>query len=168
LVTHCQNEPKTATGFTLIELLVVLVIAGFLATLVPPLYAKAVPGVRLKNAARDFAISLRDVRSRAISTGSEIEFKLVADPPSYIIGTAPAVLLPRGVMMTAYDYFNAANGSLADARALKEDDIEIHFYPDGSSNGAVVKVSNSSAAYRVDVSWLLGDVSVREVEENDR
>lgn len=168
MVTHCQNGPKTASGFTLIELLVVLAIAGVLATLVPPLYSKAVPGARLKVAARDLAIALRAVRSRAIGTSSTIDLKLVADPPSYIVGAAPAIPLPRDVTMTAYDYFTAANRSLADAHALNEDDIAIHFYPDGSSNGAVVKVSNSSAAYRVDVSWLLGDVSVREVEDNDR
>ena len=168
MVTHCQCRRKFVTGFTLLELLVVLTIAGLLVALVPPLYSKAVPGARLKMAARDFAVSLREARSRAISTSNEVTLKLLEDPPSYAVGSTSAVQLPRGVFMTAYDYFTAPQGSLADAHALTEDDIAIRFYPDGSSNGSVVKVANGGAAYRVDVSWLTGDIRVSEVEDHDR
>jgi len=169
LVTNRKNLKPPAPGFTLIELLVVLTIAGLLTTLVAPLYSKAVPGVRLKVAARDFAISLRDARSRAISTGRQTDLKLIEDPPSYMVGDTPAISLPRGVFMTAYNYFTAPQGSLAGADALSgQDNVFIRFYPDGSSNGSVVKVSNSGAAYRIDVSWLMGDVNIFEIENDER
>lgn len=167
-MTHCQRSKNFATGFTLLELLVVLTIAGLLAALVPPLYSKAVPGARLKTATRDFAVSLRDARSRAISNSSQIDLRLIADPPSYAIGSNSAVQLPRGVSLTVYDYFAAPEGSLADVHSIDGDDIAIRFYPDGSSSGAVVRVAYSGTAYRVDVSWLMGDIRVSETEDDDR
>ena len=168
MVTHCQRRKQFTAGFTLLELLVVLTIAGLLAALVPPLYSKAVPGARLKMAAKDFAISLRAARSRAVTTNSQIDLKLIAHPPSYAVGGKSAVQMPRGVVMTPYDYFLAAHEPLADTNALTMNDFAIHFYPDGSSNGAVVKVANRGNAYRVDVSWLTGNIRISEVGEHER
>lgn len=167
-MTHRQRSKSFATGFTLLELLVVLTIAGLLAALVPPLYSKAVPGARLKTATRDFAASLRDARSRAVSSGARVDLRLIADPPAYAVGDSIAVTLPRGVRITAFDYFTAQQRTLADAHALDNDDIAIRFFPDGSSNGAVVKVANNGAAYRVDVSWLMGDIRISELGDDGR
>jgi general secretion pathway protein H len=163
LVKRRLSGRELVAGFTLLELLVVLVIAGFLAAIVPPLYSKAVPGATLKSAARDFAISIREARSRAITTNSRIDLKVVSAPPSYAIGDDSAVPLPNGVFLTAYNYLAAAQKSLTDIDALVGDNATIRFYPDGSSNGAVVKVANGKSAYRVDVSWLTGDIRVSEV-----
>ncbi len=168
MVKNCHYKRKSVSGFTLLELLVVLSIAGLLAAVVPPLYSKVVPGAQLKSAAREFTISLREARSRAITTSSQVDLRLVANPPSYTVSSDSAVQLPRGVFMTAYDYFSAMHESLADSDALVNSDIAIRFFPDGSSNGAIVKVANNSAAYRVDVSWLSGDIKVTEVGNHER
>lgn len=167
MVRHCHGKTKSLTGFTLLELLVVLTIAGLLAALIPPLYSKAVPGARLKTTARDLAISLREARSSAISSGSRIDLTLHSEPMSYAVGNESAVQLPSGVIMTAHDYLAAADASLSDSNALTDEDIVIRFFPDGSSNGAVVKMANSGTSYRVDVSWLMGDIRVTKVGEHD-
>jgi general secretion pathway protein H len=153
-------------GFTLLELLVVLTIAGLLAALVPPLYAQVVPGAKLKTAAREFAIALREARGNAISRGSQVDLRLLTEPASYTLGSASNIQLPRDVIVTAYDYFTAAHTSLADSNALGDEDIVVRFFPDGSSNGAVIKLANGDTAYRVDVSWLLGDIRVSRVGDH--
>lgn len=168
MVTTCQKERKSGTGFTLLELLVVLTIAGLLAAIVPPLYSKAVPGARLKAAARELAVSLRKTRSRAITTGRRMDFRLLSEPPSYTVGNGTAVPLPNGVLITSYDYFAAADKPLEPSNARSGNTTAIYFYPDGSSSGAVVTVANSGDAYRINVSWLTGDVRVARVENDER
>lgn len=155
-------DKDSATGFTLLELLVVLTIAGLLVALVPPLYSKAMPGAKLKTAVLDLALALRQARSQAIGSSDRIELRLFADPPSYAIGKTSAVYLPEGISVTAYDYFTATAlpGSAAAKRLITEDEIVIHFYPDGSSNGAIVAVNNGTMAYQIDVSWLTGTVTM--------
>lgn len=70
--------------------------------------------------------------------------------------------------MVAYDYLADPQQSLADNNALTGDETVIHFFPDGSSNGAVIRVANSGGAYRVDVSWLTGDIQVSETGNHER
>ena len=165
-MNHLHRKTRLPGGFTLLELLVVLTIAGLLAALVPPLYAKAVPGARLKTAARDFAIALREARGSAISRGSQVDLRLLVEPPSYTLGSAADVQLPRDVIVTAYDYLTAAHTSLADINTLGDEAVVIRFFPDGSSNGAVIKLANGATAYRVDVSWMLGDIRIYRVGDH--
>jgi len=163
LVSHRQSDKRISAGFTLLELLVVLTIAGLLVTLVPPLYSKAVPGARLKMAARDFAGALREARSRAVGTGRPIDISLAGDPPSYVIGDDGAIELPRSVFMATENYFANSGAPPFGPMAVEGRSLAIRFYPDGSSTGAIVNVSNGSATYRVTVSWLIGAIKVSEV-----
>ena len=159
-----QSDRKFSAGFTLLELLVVLTIAGLLTALAPPLYSKAVPGAMLKNTSLDLAISLREARSKAINSGKGVNFTLLANPPSYVIGNTAVVPLPDGIIVAAYDYPGLLSGSLVKNPALEDDEILIAFYPDGSSSGASVAISNGATAHRIDISWLTGNITMSRAE----
>jgi general secretion pathway protein H len=162
-----QPDRRLSTGFTLLELLVVLTIAGLLTALAPPLYSKAVPGAMLKTTSLDFAISLRAARSKAINSGKRVNFTLLTQPPSYVIGPTSAVPMPDGITVTAYDYHALPFGSPVKKPAFEDDEIIIGFYPDGSSSGASVAISNGTAAYRINVSWLTGNITMSGAEHDD-
>jgi general secretion pathway protein H len=164
---HSHPDRKFSTGFTLLELLVVLTIVGLLTMLAPPLYSKAVPGAMLKNTSLDFAISLREARSKAINSSKRVNFTLLAIPPSYIIGNTSAVPLPDGITVAAYNYHTLPSGSLVKKPALEDDEIIIGFYPDGSSSGASVAISNGTTAYRINISWLTGNITMSEAQYDD-
>jgi general secretion pathway protein H len=148
-------------GFTLLELLVVLALAGLLMSLVPGLISAAVPGTRLRIESRELAVSLRDSRNRAIATGEKLDVTIDFDPPQYIIAKEKLHALPAGITIAArkepdlrFDY------SLGQPGRIHEDRITVHFYPDGSSSGAVITLRHDSLAYTVTVDWLLGSVSM--------
>jgi hypothetical protein len=69
--------------------------------------------------------------------------------------------------MTAYDYVTTTNQALANVNALAAEEFVVRFFPDGSSNGAVIKLANGSTAYRIDVSWMMGDIRVSRVGEHE-
>ncbi len=56
--------------------------------------------------------------------------------------------------------FLTAAQSPAFANRLPRDTFTLRFYPDGSTSGAAIRLSQGRSAYRVDVDWLLGRVSV--------
>ena len=167
MVTTCRCRRIPGSGFTLLELLVVLAIASLLVALVPPLYSKVVPGARLKTFTHDFVVSLRESRALAVSGSRRVGLRLIADPPSYAVDGGPAIYPPGGIRMTAFDYIAAQRRPLNDSHAITDRDLSIRFYPDGSSNGAVVRIASGTASYRVDVSWFMGEVRISGTGDND-
>jgi len=132
-------------GFTLLELLVVLVIAAGLMAALPPLVARAMPSLHLTAAARTLADDLRRLRLAAIAGQREARLTVAPRGDGYgLDGQGKA--LPEGVRLT----LPAQAGGV------------IRFFPDGSSSGGEMRLDLEGDSRHVAVSWLTGQVSVRE------
>jgi len=155
-----------AMGFTLLELLVVLVIALMALGVVLPRFSALLPGVELKGASQQMAALLRQFRSQAIAESREITLQLVSPQPTteeegLSPGDQPERLLlsdgkreygvPDSVVMTYIP---------AQSDIYSNDTDVIRFYPDGSSTGGTLTLSDGHRQYRIEISWLTGKVSI--------
>ena len=157
-----RNKPAKgakARGFSLLELLVVMVILGLALTIVPPLFSGAVPTLTLKGAVRDMELALRQTRSRSITRNQPVDIRLVPDEAYYLIGNGSKKrYLPPDIRIDLDE--SLSDPELTSRRILR-------FFPDGSSSGGRITLSNKDQEYRLDVDWLTGRVRVREVENRD-
>jgi len=139
----------------------VLTIAGLLVALVPPAISAAVPGVRLKVATRDFAMTLRQARSLAITRGEETDVVIAIEPPQYVVaGGIPSKLSGNIELEMRAGAFFAATQLSTFADASPRDKFTLRFYPDGSASGGEIKISHGRSAYLIDVDWFMGTVSI--------
>lgn len=163
MVIERDKYRRTVAGFTLLELLVVLAIAGLLVSIVPPVVSAVVPGVKLKVAARELAVTLRDTRNRAITRNAALDVTFEFEPPRYIAASGDPHLLPSGVQMTILDGdARSSEQPIASLDIGPDEKYSLRFYPDGSSSGATVRIGKRDTHYLVDVGWLMGRVSVSE------
>jgi general secretion pathway protein H len=153
-VSEANRHISIQGGFTLLEILVVLVIATLLFTLIPPLFSGALPGVKLKGAARDLAVVMRDVRSQAIITNTEQTIHLDTEAQAYHVGSGKPAALPEGITITMQPH--------AQETGLEATQPYLRFFPDGSSSGGQFILQGGSHSYQLDVDWLTGSIQLRD------
>jgi len=164
-----ERHPELSAGFTLLELLIVLAVAGLIISLVPPLISAAVPGARLKVAARDLAVSFRETRIQAIRHGAEIDVILKTDPPQYIIGNDQPRTLPKELSMKVVSSLNMEIDQIsAQSIEISDKPYVLRFYPDGGATGTLIRLSRNNDSYLVGVDWLVGRVTVSEARTDAR
>jgi general secretion pathway protein H len=143
-----------AAGYTLIELLVVLVIASLLLAVVPPMLSAAMPGAKVRSAARQLAASLRYARHEAITQRREVALTLDLEGRRYSVQDKARVSrLPDGLVLAL---------TTGRAEVIGEQQGMIRFFPDGSSSGGRIEVASGEHRSTVDVNWLTGRVTVDE------
>jgi general secretion pathway protein H len=150
-----MHARRNSVGFTLVELLVVLAMIALLVALVRPLYSAAVPGARVRTEILDLAVSLRQSRNRAISSGKVIAVEFDTEHARYAIG-------PDITELPASTRLFAVQRGMNPVQLIATDDpiVRLEFHPDGSSTGASVELRNTSASWQLDVDWLTGRVRV--------
>ena len=146
---------NTQRGLSLIELLVVVALVAALAGLGAMAMSRALPGRELRDAAREVAAELRFTRAQAIATGRPQSF--VIDVQSHAwrsVGDRQGTL-PEDIelLATAARQEQPARGQAA-----------IKFFPEGAATGGRIVLRRGGAAWRVDVAWLTGDVSLQRGE----
>jgi general secretion pathway protein H len=145
---------KDRHGFTLIELLVVLAIMAMVLAFALPQITSVIPKMEAKAGAREIAAALREARSRAILSNSDVLFSLDIANHSFVLsGDKQAHALPQGVQLSLYT---------AQEELQTETVGNIRFFADGSSTGGRVGLSNAKGSYNVTVNWVTGHVEIVE------
>ena len=138
-------------GFSLIELMVVLVLIATLAGIGAMVITTALPGQQLRTAAREVAVQLRFTRAQAIATGRPQTFTMDVIGKRWSAAGQRAGALPDEldlVATTAREPQGAERGAT------------VRFFPDGAATGGRFVLKRGDAAWRVDVAWLTGEVTL--------
>jgi general secretion pathway protein H len=130
----------------------VLAIVGLVLALVPGVMLRTQPGLDVEVAARALADGLRQTRSQAMLSNREEVFSLDVEERLFRAGRSqPLKQLDRAIELQLY----TAQAELLDARSGS-----IRFFPDGSSTGGAIGLSQGGQQTQVSVDWLTGHVAI--------
>jgi general secretion pathway protein H len=144
------RRAQRARGFTLIEILAVIVLIAIGVTIA----AVSLHGTgrgRLDAAAQQVAAGLRDTRTRAMATSQPQAFAVDLRAHTFSAPGRDPRKLPAAA---AVQVTSAAEDTTGQGVA------RIRFFPDGSSSGGHVELSEAHRTVRIDVDWLTGAVAV--------
>lgn len=144
---------RAARGFTLIEMLAVVALIALAVTVVSVSVGGGLKGAKVKAASRDLVAALRYTRGQAIVKREAKTLSVDVDKRRYRAPGKQWVALPQDMTMKLFT-----------ARSeLEEEGVgRIRFFPDGSSTGGHIDLLRDDTAWRVEVLWLTGEVSLRE------
>ncbi len=140
-----------AAGFTLVELLVVLVIMGLITAIAVPHFGRLAPRLEARATAREVVSVLRSARGLAIRDNREVA--VVVDLDDRFMAIDADRRLEFGSRMGV----RLLTGT---AELIDGDSGRIRFYPDGTSTGGRVTVSDDGRDYDVRIDWLTGRVTL--------
>jgi general secretion pathway protein H len=138
------------SGFTLIEMLAVIVLIAIGASVTAVALHGRSRG-ELQAAAQRVAAGLRDTRTRAMATGKPQWFSVDLRAHAYTVPGRE----PRGFPAAATVQVESA-AEAGGQRGI----ARIGYFPDGSSSGGNIILSEAHRGARVDVDWLTGAVTV--------
>ena len=142
-----------AGGFSLLELMVVMLIVSMLFALVGVSVGRSVQGAEIRNASREIVAGIRHTRGQAIIQRQQQVFHVDADTRTWTAAGREPVQLPDGLDITIETARSELTGENAGG---------IRFYPDGASTGGSVELLANERTWTVEVSWLTGEVSLKQ------
>lgn len=144
-------------GFSLVELMVVMLIVSLLFAVVGVSVSRSIEGAEIRNASREIVAGIRHTRGQAIIKRQQQVFHVDADKRSWTASGQESVEIPEGLDIT----INTARSELTGENAGG-----IRFYPDGASTGGNVELQAGERVWRINVSWLTGEVSLERGDED--
>lgn len=146
------RERSAVAGFTLLELLIVLSLIALVAGALAPNLMAGRSGIALESAQRELASGLRKASAQAIATNDEVVFLVDLERRRYAIG--------QQALGPPFDEELEITLLTAESEQIDARQAGIRFFPDGSSTGGRITLSNQAGARIVGVDWLTGRVSV--------
>lgn len=133
----------------MIEVVVVVTLIAIVASTAAYVLSGGVTNARVRAASKDMVAALRYTRTQAIVSREPQFLTLDVERRAYRAADKDWVELPKEMelsMVTA-------------AQEVVEDGVaRIRFFPDGASTGGHVELIRGQSVWRIDVSWLTGEV----------
>lgn len=143
------STSRSSDGFTLIEMLVVLTIVALALAIVVPAVSKSMV-ISVHDIARDVQISLRQARAKAVSEQQSTLFWVDVEQHQY--------LTHKNIIKSFSENINM-HAKVA-SREIQGRNAGVRFFPDGSSTGGHLTISDAEVTVYIDIDWLTGRVSV--------
>lgn len=150
-VAHARAMRARMRGVSLLEILLVVGLIAIVAVLAAAVLTGGIDGMRLRSSAKEIAAQLRYTRTQAIASGQPQRFLI--DPqahrwqaPNGRHGEIPPSLAVR----------------FTGARQVQRrgDEGAIQFFEDGAATGGRIELQARESVWRIDVTWLTGEVRV--------
>src|SRR5471032_3103251 len=149
-----MRHARAQAGFSLIEMVAVIVLIGIAISVVSLSFSKSLSNSRIQAASRDLVAALRYTRGQAIVKGQQTALDLDLQNNTYQAPGRALVKLPTEMHMTLLT---------ADTEQTSTTSGRIRFFPDGASTGGHISVFLGQREWRINVSWLTGQVVREEV-----
>ncbi len=142
----------TQAGFTLLELLISLTIVAFALIVIVPNFSNSSERQKLELTANKIAATLRETRAASIRKNETFVFILDLKQRTYKnIYTGSITDLSKETDVKA---------TVALSEVDDESNPSIRFWPDGSSTGGEIILTEDNNSYKISVDWLTGSVSL--------
>ena len=144
---------RSERGFSLVELLVVVAILALAAAVMPRTFS-GLGAVRLHAAADDLVDRLKQLRLDAVTSGRTTEMLFDSAALAYTISGDPG---SRRIL-------NGITAIVVETPSMLAADksARVRFFPDGSTTGATVRLTQEARSATIVVDWLTGRIRRRD------
>lgn len=142
------------SGYSLIELLCVIAVFSLITLGAVPAFQGAKGDLDERNSISKFADALRSARQVALTTNKPVRFIIDLDDRSYNVpGSQIGGRLPQAFNLRV-------RTALSDIQSDRR--VSLRFYPDGTSTGATISITQKKRVSIISMNWLTGRVETEE------
>lgn len=147
---------RRVRGVTLLEMLLVIALIALAGLLAASAMTGGVDGMRLRSSGKQIAAQLRYTRTQALASGQPQRFTLDPVARRWQAPSGHRGEIPPGLEIR----FTGARQA-----QRREREGAIVFFPEGGATGGRIELQARQATWRIDVSWVTGEVSAGPLRE---